>query len=62
MPKGSIVLAGTNAIRAALCVLLATSTDNVVVIHVIAVPFAAGSQFAGLMEARRCPRSYRPRT
>ncbi len=54
LPKG-IVLAGTNAIRAALCVLLAISTDNVVVIYVIAVLFAAGSQFSGPAEGSALP-------
>jgi Na+/melibiose symporter-like transporter len=45
-PK-ALVLAGTNAVRAGLCVLLALSADNVFVIYVIAVLFAVGSQFAG---------------
>lgn len=54
MPKG-VVLAGTNAIRAGLCVLLAISTDNVLVIYVIAVLFAVGSQFAGPAEGSALP-------
>src|SRR5438034_11510632 len=37
-PKG-IVLAGTNAVRAALCLLLAISTDNVLIIYLIAVVY-----------------------
>ena len=54
MPKG-IVLAATNAIRAALCVMLAISTDNVMVIYVIAVLFAVGSQFGGPAEGSALP-------
>ncbi|MBI2724109.1 MAG: MFS transporter [Chloroflexi bacterium] len=46
MPKG-IVLAGANAVNAALCVLLAISTGNVVAIYVIAVLFAVAGQFSG---------------
>ncbi len=59
MPKG-VVLAGTSAIRAALCVLLAISTDNVVVIYVIAVLFAVGSQFAGPAEGSALPAIVEP--
>ncbi len=54
LPKG-IVLAGTNALRAALCMLLAISTGNVLVIYVIAVLFAVGSQFAGPAEGSALP-------
>lgn len=54
MPKG-IVLAGTNAVRAGLCVLLALSTDNVLVIYIIAVAFAVGSQFSGPAEGSALP-------
>ncbi len=54
MPKG-IVLAGTNALRAALCVLLAISTDNVLVIYLLAVMFAVGSQFGGPAEGSALP-------
>src|SRR4029078_2283807 len=49
LPK-ALVLAATNALRAALCVLLAVSTDNVLVIYLIAVLFAVGSQFSGPAE------------
>ncbi len=54
VPKG-LVLAGTNLLRAALCVLLAISTDNVLVIYVIAVLFAVGSQFGGPAEGAALP-------
>jgi MFS family permease len=54
MPKG-VVLAGTNAVRAALCVLLALSTGNVLVIYLIAVLFAVGSQFGGPAEGSALP-------
>jgi MFS family permease len=59
MPKG-IVLAGTNAIRAALCVLLALSTDNVLMIYLIAVMFAVGSQFSGPAEGAALPAVVEP--
>lgn len=45
-PKG-LILAGTAAVRGALCVLLALSTDSVPIIYIIAVLFAVASQFAG---------------
>ncbi|MEX2245366.1 MAG: MFS transporter [Dehalococcoidia bacterium] len=54
MPKG-VVLAATNAVRAGLCLLLAISTDNLVLIYVIAVVFAVGSQFSGPAEAAALP-------
>lgn len=54
MPK-SLVLAGTTAVRAALCVLLAISTESVLMIYVIAVFFAVGSQFSGPAEAAALP-------
>jgi MFS family permease len=54
MPKG-LVLAGTNALRAGLCVLLAISTGNVLTIYVIAVLFAVASQFAGPAEGAALP-------
>lgn len=53
-PKG-LVLAGTSAIRAALCVLLAISTDSVPLIYVIAVLFAIAAQFSGPAEAAALP-------
>ena len=59
MPKG-IVLAGTNAVRAGLCVLLALSTDNVLVIYIIAVVFAVGSQFSGPAEGAALPAVVEP--
>jgi MFS family permease len=54
VPKG-VVLAGTNLVRAALCILLAISVDNVLMVYVIAVLFAVGSQFAGPAEASALP-------
>ena len=54
LPKG-IVLAGTSAIRGALCVLLAISTGNVLVIYLIAVLFAVGSQLSGPAEGSALP-------
>lgn len=54
MPKG-LVLAGANAARAALCVLLALSADNVVAIYLIAVLFAVASQVAGPAEGAALP-------
>lgn len=59
MPKG-IVLAATNIARAALCVLLAMSTDNVPVIYLIAVMFAVGSQFSGPAEGAALPAVVEP--
>lgn len=54
MPKG-LVLAVTNAVRAALCVLLALSVGNLVMIYVIAVMFAVGSQLSGPAEGASIP-------
>jgi hypothetical protein len=54
VPKG-LILAGTSALRAGLCVLLAVSTDNVLIIYVIAVVFAVGSQFSGPAEGAALP-------
>ena len=54
MPKG-LVLAGTNALRAALCVLLAISTGNVLTIYVIAVLFAVAPSSPARRKAPRCP-------
>lgn len=54
MPK-SLVLAGASAVRAALCVLLAISTESVLMIYVIAVFFAVCSQFSGPAEAAALP-------
>jgi len=59
LPKG-IVLAGTNALRAGLCVLLAVSTDSVWLIYVIAVLFAVGSQFSSPAEAAALPAVVEP--
>src|SRR3990172_5527547 len=59
MPKG-IVLAGANAVRAGLCVLLALSTDDVVIIYLIAVLFAVGSQFSGPAEGAALPAVVQP--
>jgi MFS family permease len=59
MPKG-VVLAATASLRAALCVLLAISTDNLVVIYVIAVLFAVGSQFGGPAEGAALPAIVEP--
>ncbi len=53
-PKG-VVLAGTNVVRAALCVLLAISTGNILMIYVIAVLFALGSQLSGPAEGSALP-------
>lgn len=58
-PKG-LVLAGANAVRAALCLLLAISTDNVLIIYMIAVVFAVGSQFSGPAEAAALPAVVKP--
>ncbi|HYM15710.1 MAG TPA: MFS transporter [Dehalococcoidia bacterium] len=54
MPKG-LVLAGSNAVRAGLCILLAISTGNVITIYVIAVMFAVASQIAGPAEGAALP-------
>ena len=54
MPK-SIVLAGTNVMRAGLCVLLALSSGDVLLIYVIAVMFAVGSQLSGPAEGSALP-------
>jgi hypothetical protein len=59
MPKG-VLLAGTNAARAGLCVLLALSTDNVLVIYLIAVALAVGSQFSGPAEGAALPSVVEP--
>lgn len=59
MPKG-LVLAASNGVRAALCVLLALSTENVVVIYLIAVVFAVGSQFSGPAEGASLPSVVEP--
>lgn len=59
LPKG-LVLAATNALRAALCVLLAVSADNVLIIYVIAVLFAVGSQFSGPAEGAALPAIVEP--
>jgi hypothetical protein len=54
VPKG-IVLAGTSAMRAGLCVLLAISTDDIFIIYLIAVLFAVGSQFSAPAEGAALP-------
>ncbi|MBF6599869.1 MAG: MFS transporter [Dehalococcoidia bacterium] len=54
MPKG-VVLAGSNLARAALCVLLAISTGNVLTIYIIAVLFAVASQLSGPAESSALP-------
>jgi MFS family permease len=54
MPK-SIVLAGTNVVRAGLCVLLALSSGDVLLTYVIAVMFAIGSQLSGPAEGSALP-------
>ncbi|HEY7801470.1 MAG TPA: MFS transporter [Dehalococcoidia bacterium] len=54
LPKG-IVLAASNLSRAALCVLLAISTGNVLTIYVIAVLFAIASQLSGPAESSALP-------
>ena len=56
MPKG-VVLGGDELARAGLCVLLAMSTANVLMIYVIAVLFAVGVAVSGPAETRRCRRS-----
>ncbi len=53
-PKG-VVLAVTSASRAACCVLLAVSVDNVALIYVIAVLFAMAAQLSGPAEASALP-------
>ena len=59
MPKG-LLLAASNALRAALCVLLALSTDNVAAIYLLAVVFAVGSQFSGPAEGASLPAVVEP--
>jgi len=59
MPK-AVVLGATNAIRALLCVLLAISTDSILVIYIIAVLFAVGSQFGGPAEGASLPTLVEP--
>jgi MFS family permease len=54
MPKG-LVLAVANAARAALCVMLMFSSDNVLAIYVIAVCFAVAAQVAGPAEGAALP-------
>jgi Na+/melibiose symporter-like transporter len=54
LPKG-LLLAGVNGARAALCLLLAISTDNLVLVYSIAVLFAVGAQFAGPAEGAAMP-------
>lgn len=54
MPKG-MMLAGMCALRAALCVLLALSTDSLLLIYVIAVAFAVASQFSSPAESAALP-------
>jgi MFS family permease len=54
VPKG-LMLAGMSAARAALCVLLALSTDSVIMIYVVAVAFAVASQFSSPAEAAALP-------
>ncbi|HEY8171941.1 MAG TPA: MFS transporter, partial [Dehalococcoidia bacterium] len=53
-PKG-LILAAMSAVRAGLCVLLAITTDNVLMIYLIAVGFAVASQFSGPAEAASLP-------
>jgi MFS family permease len=59
MPKG-VVLAVSNLARAALCVLLAVSTGNVLTIYVIAVAFAVASQLSGPAEHAALPAIVEP--
>lgn len=59
LPKG-LLLAGMSAIRAALCVLLAVSTDSVVMIYLIAVGFAVAAQFSGPAEQSALPTLVEP--
>jgi MFS family permease len=54
MPKG-LMLAGMAAIRGALCILLALSTDSLLMIYVIAVAFAIASQFSSPAESAALP-------
>jgi len=49
------VLAGVNGARAGLCLLLAISTDNLMLVYLIAVLFAVGAQFAGPAEGAAVP-------
>jgi MFS family permease len=53
-PKG-VLLGLINAARVGLCLLLAISTDNVLVIYLIAVMFAVASQFSGPAESAALP-------
>jgi MFS family permease len=53
-PKG-LTLAVINAARAALCIMLAVSTENVLLIYLIAVLFAVAAQFSGPAEAAALP-------
>jgi len=54
MPKG-LMLAGMSAVRGGLCVLLALSTDSLLMIYVIAVAFAVASQFSSPASAAALP-------
>jgi len=53
-PKG-LILAAMSAARAGLCVLLAITTDNVLMIYLIAVGFAVSAQFSGPAESASLP-------
>jgi len=53
-PKG-LLLALVNVARVGFCLLLAISTDNVLVIYVIAVLFAIAGQFSGPAEGAALP-------
>src|SRR5688572_29285047 len=59
LPKG-VVLAATSGVRAGLCVLLAISVDNVLMIYIIAVAFAVAAQFSGPAEAAALPAVVEP--
>lgn len=59
LPKG-VVLAATNAARAALCLVLAVSTENVLIIYVVAVLFAVCSQLSGPAENASLPALVEP--
>src|SRR5712671_3322382 len=54
LPKG-LVLAATNGVRGGLCLLLALSSGNLLMIYVIAVAFAVGSQLSGPAEGASIP-------
>lgn len=58
-PKG-VLLGATNALRAGLCLLLAMSTDDVLLIYLIAVGFAVASQVSGPAEAAALPAIVEP--